>query len=162
MLIFPLARVGLYTRSLVTSLVTLIKEKDRHIQALQDLVEDAGKTYKPKKLRGSLEGFDVDKWREDQREEISGESAWGVFEKWAEGISEDDVADWDKLTAGLGKWPSEDFEEQRMKARSKKIKDEETEDDEDDKVTPKVSKENGDDRSRSVTKDKEASVSSDL
>ena len=98
------------------------------------------------------------KWREDQRGEIGKESACGVFEKLAQEMGEDDVADWEKLTKELGKWSSEEFEEERIIARNRRITDQETEDEEDEEPTPKIKKENDSVHWRYMTEDTETRV----
>ena len=100
--ISPLARTGLFYYSCTKSLIGVINEKDIHIQALQEKLQDSGGSYFPRKHKDALESFDEDKWRDGGRKEsMEGrESGLEVFERWEEA----DPKDWEACVAGLGNW----------------------------------------------------------
>jgi hypothetical protein len=101
----PLARTGLFYLSLATSLLDVIKEKDTHIRALQEKLDDLGGSYFPRKGRNALEEFDVEKWRDKQRKAAHDgkESGRNVFRRWGE-LEEDAAKDWEAVAFGLGEW----------------------------------------------------------
>jgi hypothetical protein len=101
----PLARTGLFYLSLVTSLLDVIKEKDIHIHALREKLNDLGGSYFPRKGKDALEEFDVEKWRDEQRKAVHDEteSGWNVFRRWGE-LEEDAAKDWEAVACGLGDW----------------------------------------------------------
>jgi hypothetical protein len=111
----PLARMGLFYYSAMKSLIAKIKEKDLHINALHEKLSDLGGSYYPRKHKDSLGSFDVEKWREEQRNRASegAECGWEVFGRWSE-FEEDELKDWEAVVTGLGQW-SRDNNEDREK-----------------------------------------------
>ena len=84
------------------SLVALIREKDGHIQALQEKLHDIGGSYFPRKHKDALEEFELEKWREEKRKEGGkGGTGWEVFERWEE-LGVEGVKDWEEVVGNLG------------------------------------------------------------
>jgi len=103
-IITPLSRTALFYNSLFKSLLSIIQEKDNHIKALQEKLSDLGGSYFPRKHKHALDTFDEEKWRIDQRKQVSKEeSGWDVFQRWRE-LGEDGILDWEAVVSGLGKW----------------------------------------------------------
>ena len=87
------------------SLLSIINEKDTHIKALEEKLQDLGGSYFPRKYKDALESFDEEKWRDEQRKLVARgkESGWEVFERWGE-LGEEEVGDWEAVVEGLGSW----------------------------------------------------------
>ena len=87
------------------SLLSIINEKDSHIKALQEKLQDSGGSYFPRKHKNTLESFDEENWRDEQRKIVAraNESGWEVFERWGE-LGEEEVRDWEAVVKGLGTW----------------------------------------------------------
>jgi hypothetical protein len=104
-IVTPLARTGLFYLSLATSLLDVIKEKDNHIRALREKLDDLGGSYFPRKGKDALEEFDVEKWRDEKRKTVHDEKegGWSVFRRWGE-LEEDTARDWEAVACGLGEW----------------------------------------------------------
>jgi hypothetical protein len=101
-----LAKTGLFYHSLMTSLLSIINEKDVHITALKDKLKESGGSYFPRRNKDSLGLFDKKKWRELQREGIPAETGWEVFERWGE-LGEEEILDWEGVAKGLEGWKRE-------------------------------------------------------
>lgn len=101
----PLARMGLFYLSLSTTLFDVIREKDTHIAALREKLSELGGSYFPRKGKGALEGFEVEKWKDEQRKAVHEEKETGlnVFKRWGE-LEEDVTKDWEAVTWGLSNW----------------------------------------------------------
>jgi hypothetical protein len=106
-IVTPLARTGLYYHSLSTHLLSIISQKDVHIQSLQEKLKDLGGTYFPRKHKDALEEFNVDKWWEGERKVAreGEESGWEVFERWGL-LGVEEGKDWEAVVSGLGGWLS--------------------------------------------------------
>jgi hypothetical protein len=104
-IITPLSRTTLFYNSTMKSLLSIIAEKDAHIKALQEKLQDLGGCYFPRKHKHTLESFEEEKWRDEQRKLVARgkESGWEVFERWRE-MGEDEVCDWEAVVEGLGSW----------------------------------------------------------
>ena len=76
--------------------------KDTHISSLQEKLKDLGGSYFPRKGRDLLEGFDVEKWRHEQRSVVREEesSVMGVFERWGR-MGVEEKMDWEDVVGGL-------------------------------------------------------------
>lgn len=97
--------MGLFYYSAMKSLITMIKEKDLHINALHEKLSDLGGSYYPRKHKDALASFNVEKWREEQRRWASEreERGWEVFQRWG-ALGDEEIKDWDAVVTGLGQW----------------------------------------------------------
>src|SRR5579862_7900724 len=101
-LLAPLARTSLFYHSLLQKLFSVIKMKDTHISSLQEKLKDLGGSYFPRKGRDLLEGFDVEKWRHEQRSVVREEESsvmGGVGGWW--GVGGGGKREWGDVVGGL-------------------------------------------------------------
>jgi hypothetical protein len=72
-------------------------------------LSDLGGSYFPRKHKDALDTFDEEKWRMDQRKQVSKdkESGWEVFQRWRD-LREDGILDWEAVVSGLGEWNHDD------------------------------------------------------
>ena len=114
-IILPLARMGLFYHDAMDSLLSIIQKKDVHLVALQEKLKDLGGSYFPRKYRGLLDSFEVEKWRDELRDGVKGEqrvSGWEVFRRWGE-VDEDGRMDWEAGIQALGGWSAEKHENEK-------------------------------------------------
>ena len=71
-------------------------------------MKDLGGNYFTRRHKDTLEEFNVDNWRETEREIVrqSQESRWEVFERWGK-LGEEEERDWEAVVSGIGLWEKE-------------------------------------------------------
>ena len=123
-IILPLARMGLYYYDAMNSLLSIIEKKDVHLEALQEKLKDLGGSYFPRKYRGLLDFFEVEKWRDELREGVRGEgklSGWQLFRRWGE-VDEEGRLDWEAGIQALGGWTEEKQENEKSEREAIEVR----------------------------------------
>lgn len=107
-LVIPLARLGLFYHDAMTALLSIIEQKDVHITALREKLNESGAKYIPRKHKPLLDFFEEDKWRDELRNGAKGDSVTGldVFKRWGE-FGEEGKIDWEASVDVLGLWTEE-------------------------------------------------------